>query len=79
MIDTAVIQPGADTGEPSIAGVSWPAVTSGEAVTPLFEKADISGEDMDEVLFRLVRPKTSRALSARSANCGSGPASRASR
>jgi hypothetical protein len=32
MIDTVVIQPGADTGEPSIAGVSWPAVTAGAIV-----------------------------------------------
>ena len=29
MIDTVVIQPGADTGEPSVAGVSWAAVTAG--------------------------------------------------
>ena len=33
MIDTVVIQPGADTGEPSIAGVSWPAVTAGAIVS----------------------------------------------
>jgi hypothetical protein len=33
MIDTVVIQPGADTGEPSIAGVSWPAVTAGAVVS----------------------------------------------
>src|SRR5450759_3314683 len=26
MIDTIVIQPGAETGEPSVAGVSWAAV-----------------------------------------------------
>jgi hypothetical protein len=32
MIDTVVIQPGADTGEPSISGVSWPAVTAGAIV-----------------------------------------------
>lgn len=32
MIDTAVIQPGAETGEPAVAGVSWAAVTAG-AVT----------------------------------------------
>lgn len=29
MIDTAVIQPGAETGEPAVAGVSWAAVTAG--------------------------------------------------
>jgi hypothetical protein len=29
MIDTVVIQPGAETGEPSVAGVSWAAVTAG--------------------------------------------------
>lgn len=29
MIDTVVIQPGADTGEPSVSGVSWPAVAAG--------------------------------------------------
>jgi hypothetical protein len=29
MIDTVVIQPGTDTGEPSVAGVSWPAVAAG--------------------------------------------------
>jgi hypothetical protein len=29
MIDTVVIQPGADTGEPSVAGVSWAAVAAG--------------------------------------------------
>jgi hypothetical protein len=33
MIDTVVVQPGADTGEPSIAGVSWPAVTAGAIVS----------------------------------------------
>jgi hypothetical protein len=33
MIDTVVIQPGADTGEPSVAGVSWPAVTAGALVS----------------------------------------------
>jgi hypothetical protein len=32
MIDTVVIQPGADTGEPSVSGVSWPAVTAGAIV-----------------------------------------------
>jgi hypothetical protein len=29
VIDTVVIQPGADTGEPGVAGVSWPAVVAG--------------------------------------------------
>src|ERR1700737_3662028 len=33
MIDTVVIQPGADTSEPTIAGVSWPAVTAGAVVS----------------------------------------------
>src|SRR5258708_22500948 len=33
MIDTVVIQRGADTGEPSSAGVSWPAVTAGAVVS----------------------------------------------
>ena len=33
MIDTVVIRPEADTGEPSIAGVSWPAVTAGAVVS----------------------------------------------
>jgi len=33
MIDTVVIQPGIDTGEPSIAGVSWPAVAAGAVVS----------------------------------------------
>jgi hypothetical protein len=33
MIDTVVVQPGADTGEPSIAGVSWAAVTAGAIVS----------------------------------------------
>jgi hypothetical protein len=33
MIDTVVIQPGADTGEPAISGVSWPAVTAGAVVS----------------------------------------------
>jgi hypothetical protein len=33
MIDTVVIQPGADTGEPSVAGVSWAAVTAGAVVS----------------------------------------------
>jgi hypothetical protein len=32
MIDTVVIQPGAETGEPSVSGVSWPAVTAGAVV-----------------------------------------------
>jgi hypothetical protein len=32
MIDTVVIQPGADTGEPSVSGVSWPAVAAGAVV-----------------------------------------------
>jgi hypothetical protein len=33
MTDTVVIQPAADSGEPSIAGVSWPAVTAGAVVS----------------------------------------------
>jgi hypothetical protein len=33
MIDTVVIQPGADTREPSVAGVSWPAVAAGAIVS----------------------------------------------
>jgi hypothetical protein len=33
MIDTVVVQPGVSTGEPSIAGVSWPAVTAGAVVS----------------------------------------------
>ena len=33
MIDTVVIQPGADTGEPSVAGVSWATVTAGTIVS----------------------------------------------
>jgi hypothetical protein len=33
MIDTVVIQPGADTGEPSVAGVSWGAVAAGAIVS----------------------------------------------
>lgn len=33
MIDTVVIQPGVETGEPSVAGVSWPAVAAGAVVS----------------------------------------------
>jgi hypothetical protein len=33
MVDTVVIQPGADTGEPSVAGVSWAAVAAGAIVS----------------------------------------------
>jgi hypothetical protein len=33
MIDTVVIQPGVDTGEPSVSGVSWAAVTAGAVVS----------------------------------------------
>jgi hypothetical protein len=33
VIDTVVIQPGTDNGEPSIAGVSWPAVVAGAVVS----------------------------------------------
>jgi hypothetical protein len=33
MIDAVVIQPGVDTGEPSVAGVSWPAVAAGAVVS----------------------------------------------
>lgn len=33
MIDAVVIQPGADTGEASVAGVSWPAVAAGAIVS----------------------------------------------
>ena len=33
MIDTVVIQPGAETGEPSVAGVSWAAVAAGAIVS----------------------------------------------
>jgi hypothetical protein len=32
MTDTVVIQPGADTGEPAVAGVSWAAVAAGAIV-----------------------------------------------
>jgi hypothetical protein len=33
MIDTVVIQPGAETGEPSVAGISWAAVAAGAIVS----------------------------------------------
>src|SRR3984957_11582180 len=33
MIDAVVIKPGIDTGEPSVAGVSWPAVAAGAVVS----------------------------------------------
>jgi len=33
MIDTVVIQPGTDSGEPSVAGVSWAAVAAGAIVS----------------------------------------------
>ncbi|MDP1585159.1 MAG: hypothetical protein Q8M18_17200 [Bradyrhizobium sp.] len=33
MIDTVVVQPATDTSEPSIAGVSWPAVAAGAVVS----------------------------------------------
>jgi hypothetical protein len=33
MIDTVIVQPGVDTGEPSVAGVSWAAVTAGAVVS----------------------------------------------
>ena len=33
MIDTVVIQPGVETGEPSVAGVSWAAVAAGAIVS----------------------------------------------
>ena len=33
MIDTVIVQPGMDAGEPSVAGVSWPAVTAGAIVS----------------------------------------------
>lgn len=33
MIDTVVIQPEADSGEPAVAGVSWPAVAAGAVVS----------------------------------------------
>src|SRR5882762_6544298 len=33
MIDAVVIQPGADTDEPSVSGVSWPAVAAGAVVS----------------------------------------------
>lgn len=33
MADTVVIQPAAETGEPSVAGVSWAAVAAGATVS----------------------------------------------
>jgi hypothetical protein len=33
MIDTVVVQPAADTGEPSVSGVSWAAVSAGAVVS----------------------------------------------
>jgi hypothetical protein len=33
MIDTVVVTPGSDTGEPSVSGVSWGAVTAGAVVS----------------------------------------------
>ena len=33
MIDTVVVQPGSDAGEPSVSGVSWGAVTAGAVVS----------------------------------------------
>jgi hypothetical protein len=32
MIDTVVIQPGADTGEPAVAGISWASIAAGAIV-----------------------------------------------
>ena len=32
-MDAVVIQPGVDTAEPSVSGVSWPAVTAGAVVS----------------------------------------------
>ena len=32
-VDVVVIQPGIDTGEPSVAGISWPAVAAGAVVS----------------------------------------------
>ena len=32
-MDAVVIQPGVDTGEPSVSGVSWPAVAAGAVVS----------------------------------------------
>jgi len=33
MIDAVIVQPGADTGEPSVSGVSWAAVAAGAVVS----------------------------------------------
>jgi hypothetical protein len=33
MIDAVIVQPGVDTGEPAISGISWPAVTAGAIVS----------------------------------------------
>src|ERR1700759_2224755 len=33
MIDTVLVQPGTDTNEPSVSGVSWPAVAAGAVVS----------------------------------------------
>src|ERR1700709_2534105 len=33
MIYTVIVHPGADTGEPSVSGVSWPAVAAGAVVS----------------------------------------------
>jgi hypothetical protein len=33
MIDTVVVQPGVDPGEPAVAGVSWAAVAAGAIVS----------------------------------------------
>jgi hypothetical protein len=33
MVDTVFVQPGIDTGEPSVAGVSWPAIAAGAVVS----------------------------------------------
>src|SRR3954453_23962878 len=33
MIDTVVVQPGIDAGEPPVSGVSWPAVAAGAVVS----------------------------------------------
>ncbi|WP_291866443.1 hypothetical protein [Bradyrhizobium sp.] len=33
MIDTVIVQPGNDTGEPAVAGVSWPAIAAGAVVS----------------------------------------------
>ena len=51
IVDTVVVQPATDLGEPSVAGVSWPAVAAGAVVSCALAHAAASGNSPQRTAY----------------------------